>query len=223
MTREPINYGVRSFDLGDERENQRIETNARHLSVLQADDTASIRLGDPGASAIPVRYLETLTLPDLINRIYLSNPSGSGKLTLLFGVEEVNSSVTTPEVKGRIDVEDRAAREIGKARLQDSGGVLVDPAQELPSIITDTTSSAGASSAAQLQLGKRRSAFDVAYSLTGSATVTIEVSADGTTWRTHTVKNDDTDGTLTEDTAFEYVRAYADANLNAIELSGKGV
>jgi hypothetical protein len=218
-----MNYGVREFDLSSTRDNKRIRTSAEHISVLKAEDTATLRLDTVNSAPIPVRFLESLTFPDRVSQLYLSNPSGSGKLTLLFGVDDVNSSVTSPEISGTVDVSDRAAREIGKARLQDSGGVLIDPAKELPSIITDTTTATGSGSAAELQLGNRRSAFDVAYSLTGSATVTVEVSSDGATWRTHTVKDDDTDGTLTEDTAFEYVRAYADANLNAIELSAKGV
>ena len=45
-------------------------------------------------------------------------------------VREVNIESGTVEVDSLIDIEDRASREIGKARVQNSAGTLVDPATE---------------------------------------------------------------------------------------------
>lgn len=159
-----------------------------------------------------------------------------------------------------IDVSDRQGRKIGKARLMDSDGVLIDPAtgdvsaeqprevetwnagtlpvdagtarkitewtagilsvEAAAGPITDQTTTTGASNAAELQLGQR-SQVDVAYDLSATATVTVEASSDGSTWRQREQISTDGEGTILINCAFEYVRAYADSNLNSIEIGAK--
>lgn len=263
-SRQVLNYGVREFDLTTSRTNERIDVNASEITILRADDSVKLRIGDPQSAPIDLRRLESIKIPEGIRQLYLTNSSGTGRLEILFGISGVDASAGGSEIEGIVDVEDRSAREIGKARLEDKGGKLINPASEAtlsstlsreiaqwnagtlnvdteftepfdvsastvdvdpdPSILTASTSNTGSSNAAEIQLGKKRVAFDVAYDLSGSATITVEVSSDGTTWRTfQTVNSSGTNSTLTEDTAFEYVRAYADQNLNTLEMSSKGV
>ena len=61
--------------------------------------------------------------------------------------------------------------------------------------------------------------------MSGAATVTIEVSTDGATWRPfESISVSQATAEIAQiDTAYQHVRAHADANLNTLELSGKGV
>lgn len=255
-------YGVREFDLSTARTNEKITIRADNFAILTAEDAATIRVNSPDASPIPVREISGLTISGDegepgIQRIYLSNNSGTGKLRLLTGFGVASGDTSTP-TDDTTDVSDRAARELGKARVEDSGGVLVDPATDgadtpdlreianwsagtltvtddgnfdvdsnatltAPALVTDVTSSSGSGSAAQLQLGKERAAFDVYYDFASDQTLEIEVSKDGSTWRTFKQVTTTQNGFETEDTAYEYVRAYAAADVNTIEMSGKGV
>ena len=149
-----------------------------------------------------------------------------------------------------VNVTDRAGREIGKARMQDSGGTLIDPATsndvtgEQPREVatwsagtlstdpgtvaveaangpsTDRTTATGASNAAALQLGERES-VDVAYDLAGDATVTVEVRRDGGNWHERESNTYSGEGVILISTAFTEIRAYADSNLNEIEVAGQ--
>lgn len=120
---------------------------------------------------------------------------------------------------------DRSTREVGKVRVEESDGTLIDPIDSADSEpITATTSSAGEANAAQLQLGNLRTYVDVAYDLSGVADIVVEGSTDGADWWELDRQSDDSArGVIPGDTAFEYVRAYATANLNEIEMSSKGV
>jgi hypothetical protein len=273
---QQINYGIREFDLTEPRDLERVNVRAENIAVLRADDTAQIRINTQQAAPINPRELSGITVPSDddspgIERLYISNDPGTGLLRLLIGFGGTAGATETPS-RDEVDVANREAREIGKARMQDSGGVLIDPAtdggdtpdkrdivawnagtlpvdpgtvtvdsltntlsreitawtagaiaRDMPAILTDQTTGTGSANAASLQLGADRTAFDVAYDLNGAATITIEVSSDGATWRTFKTVDDDGAATITEDTAFDHVRAYADANVNAIEMSAKGV
>lgn len=91
-------------------------------------------------------------------------------------------------------------------------------------VITDTTTSTGSGSAAQLDLGDNRKDVDVFYDTSGSATVTIEVSKNASDWRQFNAENPTSakKELIQMDTSYRHVRAYADQNLNRIELSSKG-
>jgi hypothetical protein len=91
-------------------------------------------------------------------------------------------------------------------------------------IITDTTTSTGSASAAQLDLGDNRKDVDIHYDLSGAGTVTIEVSKNNSDWRAFSSESPTSAeaDVLQIDTSYRYVRVYADQNLNLIELSSKG-
>lgn len=127
-------YGVREFDLSTKRENKKITIKADNFAILSAEDSATIRVNSPDASAIPVREISGLTIAGEqgdpgIERIYLSNNAGSGKLRLLTGFGVASGDTSTP-TDDTTDVSNREARELGKARLEESGGTLIDPATD---------------------------------------------------------------------------------------------
>jgi hypothetical protein len=221
-----IDYGVRSFDLGTARDNKRIPLRGRHLSVLAADAEATIRLGDGQASGIPARKIQSISLPKDVENIYLSNPANSGELILLNGLEGTEASVPSPD--STFDLTDDSARELGKARIQDSGGVLIDPFdQSDASAITADDSGTGSGNAAEATLGPLRSAVNVHVDTSGAATLTVEVSPDGgTSWLQYDTVQYSAATTQVEayaDVAFADVRAYLDQNRNGVTLASKGV
>lgn len=80
---------------------------------------------------------------------------------------------------------------------------------------------AGENNAAELDMGALRSIFDVFVDTSGEATLTVEVSSDGETWRPHDSIDyaGDTDEMEQFDTAFQHVRAYLDQNHTTVEIS----
>jgi hypothetical protein len=137
-TAQSIDYGIRSFDLATARDNERVNIRANNLAILDADDAATIRFNDPQNAGIEVRKISSITIPpddgreSGIERIYLSNPAGSGRLTLLTGFAGASGSTSTPS-DDTTDVSDRAAREVGKIRLQDENQTLIKPDNPLTS------------------------------------------------------------------------------------------
>jgi hypothetical protein len=221
-----LNYGIRKFDLSKPRTNERVEVTTQEIVVLRADDSVEIRIGDQQASPIPLRQLESIKIPDGIRQLYLSNSAGTGTLTLLLGISGVDASAGGSEIEGIVDVDDRASREIGKARVQDPGGTLIDPRKIAASDpVTDTDSGTGASNAAQLELGPVRKTVDFYVETSGSATLTVEVSTGGTTWREFdTVSYSGLTSEVEQyETSYRYVRAYLNQNRTIIEASAKGV
>jgi hypothetical protein len=224
-TNRALNYGVRSFDLGNSRTNERVEVRTDEIVVLRADDSVDLRIGDERASPIPLRQLESIKIPDGIQHVYLSNSSGTGELVLLFGVSGVDASAGGSEISGTVDVQDRAARELGKTRIEDPSGVLVDPREIAGSDpVTDTDSGTGASNAAQLDLESVRTIVDFYVSTSGAATLTVEVSTGGNTWREFdTVDYTSATSEVEQyETGYRFVRAYLDQNRTVIEASAKG-
>jgi hypothetical protein len=132
-------YGIREFDLSDPRDDELLQLpSATYLATLDAPAEAYLRLGSETARRIDLRSLDSIKLDSPIGQAYLSNPGNTGTLRLLAGkagnieitpeqtidaIEDITGTVTTNPT-------DRAAREIGKIRAQDSGGVLIDPATE---------------------------------------------------------------------------------------------
>lgn len=90
---------------------------------------------------------------------------------------------------------------------------------------SDTTSSAGASNAATINLGDAKTNVDVFVDVSGAADLTVEVSTDGSTWRqADTVSY----GSASTDfqqyhLAYQHVRAYVSANATTVEVVGRGV
>lgn len=132
-----VDYGIRSFDLSQQRDNERVNIRADNLAVLDADDSATIRINDPQNAEIDVRKISSITIPPKdrengIQRIYLSNQSGTGRLTFLTGFAGASGSTDTP-AGDTTDVSDRAARDVGKVRLEDESQTLIKPDNPLPS------------------------------------------------------------------------------------------
>jgi hypothetical protein len=129
-------YGVREFDLSTARDNRKVTIKADNFAILSAEDSATIRVNSPDASAIPVREISGLTIAGEegdpgIERIYLSNSSGTGKLRLLTGFGVASGDTSTP-TDDTTDVSNRSARELGKARLETKDGTLVSSSNPLP-------------------------------------------------------------------------------------------
>lgn len=102
----------------------------------------------------------------------------------------------------------------------------VDEAQEQESEEdpwADSTSEPGQSEAAELELGTGSTPFDLYYEIETSATISIEVSQDGSTWRPfETIDaggSDPATGFMQIETTYSNVRVYAeDVTENDLEV-----
>lgn len=91
--------------------------------------------------------------------------------------------------------------------------------------VSASTSSAGSSNAAQIDLGSVSTEVDVFVDTSGAADLTVEVSTDGSTWReadTNSYGSDTTDFRQ-YDIAYQHVRAYLSANTTTVEVVGRGI
>jgi hypothetical protein len=224
-------YGVREFDLSTARDNRKVTIKADNFAILSAEDSATIRVNSPDASAIPVREISGLTISGEegdpgIERIYLSNSSGTGKLRLLTGFGVASGDTSTP-TDDTTDVSNRAARELGKARIEDSGGVLIDPFNpDQVSQVSSSTTTAG--NYATVDLGDTRTSVGIVADVSGSATLDIEVSQDGSFGgEEHTVENISYSSATVAleqfEFAYQHVRAKVDSNLTELEIVGRGI
>ncbi|WP_459194710.1 hypothetical protein [Halosimplex sp. J119] len=139
--------------------------------------------------------------------------------------EETLSSTLSREIAqwsaGTLPVEQQTP-----VALEDTTGTQVDPLDQGDAeVVTATDSGTGSGNAAELDLGALRSAFDVFVDTTGSATLTVQVSTDGQTWRTFETINYSSDTEMIEqfETSYQHVRAYLDQARNVVEMSAKGV
>ena len=148
---------------------------------------------------------------------------------------EIDSVVTVDQIEEIVEITTGEALDVSAATvpteqqspvgIENKNGVQIDPltrGDHWP--IDDQTTSVGASNAAQLALGPHRKAVDVFYDVSGAATVSLEVSTDGATWRQLHAEALDAAGSdiLQFETAYQYIRAYADQNLNTLEIASKG-
>jgi hypothetical protein len=124
------------------------------------------------------------------------------------------------------DLTSQTGRNLGKARLMDSGEVLVDPAENVDGASTaSTTTATGSGSAAAVSVPDGRTAVTAAWDLSGSATVTVEVSPDGgTNWyQEYQVSPGSAEtNTINFTTGFDDVRVFVDQNLNRASIGAKG-
>jgi len=127
------------------------------------------------------------------------------------------------------DVGDRAGRNIGKARLMDSTGTLLDPVdQSDASQITDQDSGTGSANAAQLDLGDLRQSFDIHVDTSGDATLTVEVSTSGKfSGEERTFASISYTGASQEieqfETKYQHIRAFLDQNRTLVEIAARGM
>jgi hypothetical protein len=100
---------------------------------------------------------------------------------------------------------------------------LTTAAEQIDASTTDT----GASNAAVLNLEEVRSDVDVVTDVSGSATLTIEVSAtgefSGEEHEADTVSLNAGVDFRQYDFAYQHIRGYVDANLTELELVARGV
>jgi hypothetical protein len=229
--RNRTDYGVRQFDLSTARDNVEVVIKADNLAILEAEDNADIRINSPTNSAIPVRSISSISIPPKddkngIQRIYLSNPAGTGTLTILSGFAGASGSTSTPS-DAATDITDRAARELGKARVEDSAGVLIDPFNpDQVSQVSDSTTTA--TNYATIDLGATRTAVGIVADVSGSATLTIEVSSSGSfAGEEHAVDSLSYSSASTNleqyDFAYQHVRASVNQNLTELEIVGRGI
>ena len=88
----------------------------------------------------------------------------------------------------------------------------------------DQDSGTGSGNAAELQLGATRSVVDIHVDTSGDATLTVEVSTDGSTWRRlDTVSYTGASQYIEQyDTAYPHIRAYLNQNRTLVEMAAKG-
>jgi hypothetical protein len=109
-------------------------------------------------------------------------------------------------------------------QVEDSGGTNIDPlARQDTSPVTGSTGTAGTD--VPLVLGDYRKDVDWFVDVSGAATLTVEVRADGGTWRTFDTVDYSSATTEVEQysTSFAEMRASVDQNLTTLEGSAKGV
>lgn len=231
--------GRRTFDLTTDREHESnyelVQIPAvSTINVESSDSEAFLHFGTPTSDGFSTfeysKFKFERTSPEVM---YLENSAGAtGSLTLTMGVDmdpetdlkidsvdSISSTVTT-------DVTNDTTREIGKARVMDSGGVLVDPLDDAEmQPVSASTSLAGASNAAAIDAGAYRTTVTASYDLSGAADVSVEVSADNVTWLPYATVSESAAATGSVDvsTGFRYVRAYASASVNTVAIGGKGV
>lgn len=90
---------------------------------------------------------------------------------------------------------------------------------------SDSTTASGSSNAAVVDLGPVKTNVDVFVDTSGAADLTVEVSTDGSTWRqadTNSYGSATTD-LRQYDFAYQHVRVYLSANVNTLEVVGRGL
>lgn len=239
---ESVLYGVKTFDLSTDRaieddyELIRLP-NARSITPVTVPDECYLHFGDARSPAVDLReYVgQQFTVQDenrTFGAVYLENPTGAtGTLEIFHGAEvgvQSNPEVSKVQrIDQAVDVSNRSGREIGKARLEESGGTLIDPAQNADgAAATASAAGTGSVNAAAIAVPDGRRTVTVAYDVSGAAVITVEVSPDGgTTWYPLTSYSPGSaeSAANTVETGFADVRAYVDANLNSLHIGAKGV
>lgn len=236
---QPAQYGVRTFDLSVPRTLERVNIRADQFAILRADDSVEIRINAKDNAPIDAREVSSISIPPSgdretgIERLYISNSAGTGKLKILTGFGGTTGDTDQP-TGDEVDVTNRPAREIGKARVQDSAGVLVDPATE--STLADVNANVqgadgsplfaeGSTDATPVSLQiENRTTVDLYVDVSGSATLTVEARTDQSDWRTIEIINYSSNVEVVEQlsVAFGEVRATVDQALNQLEIHASG-
>lgn len=90
---------------------------------------------------------------------------------------------------------------------------------------SESTDSAGSGNAAEIDLGRVSTKVDVFVDTSGDADLTVEVSTDGSTWRS--ADTNSYTGSSSDfrqyDFAYQHVRAHLNQNINTVEVVGRGI
>lgn len=91
--------------------------------------------------------------------------------------------------------------------------------------VADDTDGTGSANAAAVDLGEYRTNVDVFVDVAGAATLTVEVSTDGSTWREADSVDYASESTDLQQyhLAYQHVRAYVDQNVTTVEVVGRGL
>lgn len=139
-----------------------------------------------------------------------------GNVTFHYAVNNFQVNIFTPSKSIINQIEN----------IQEIGGTTqsgYDLANLKAQILTGSTTGIGSGNAAQIQMTERESLVDVFVDVSGAATLTVEVSKDGSNWLSFDSKSYSAaaEETRQYQTAFEYIRAYVDANITKIVVSAK--
>lgn len=157
------------------------------------------------------------------------------------------SSLYNEGVGDEVDVTDDSGRELGIVEQvrQDIGTTPDQPLDVSDATVTvtddttfnvnrigtatpvdDSTTATGSANAAQVSTGNYRSSGTVSWDVSGAATITVEGSNDGgSNWYVIDEFNPGSAEVNGEPIrfAFDDIRAYADANLNELNVAAKGI
>lgn len=165
-------------------------------------------------------------------RVDLENNNAGTISVSLEGVNGPASEETLAQIADSLQTED-ASDQIRVDLENNNAGTLTvshegvsDPLDGSDmTAVSDTTSATGSGSAAGVDLGDHRTAVSVGWDVSGAAQITVEGSNDGSTW--HPIRRfnpgaAEIDG-VDLSAGWSHVRVYADANVNDLSVSGKGV
>lgn len=229
--------GELTFDLSEAR-GQGVEEppetfigGATTVVIENAPSEAYVRFGSPTNPRYDTDTWQGFRFDTPPRYMFVENPAGTGTLRVVTGEgdAELTPKQTIRAVSDSVefDVSSRSGRNLGKSRLMDSAGVLVDPLHEGSGAFRSATDSGtGAGNAATVTTGPVRTNVDVFVDTSGSATLTVEVSPDdGSTWRYLDTVSYSSSTTEMEqyDTVYPDVRAYLDQNRNVVELATGGI
>lgn len=130
-------YGTKTFDLSAARgaPGEMVQVRAiNYIGAVSVPDECYIRLGREEGSRIDLRNLDNIMVEPFDN-VWIENPAGAGEVLLTFSTFPISTGGVIREITEitgttTSNVTDRSARELGKARMQDSGGVLIDPREQ---------------------------------------------------------------------------------------------
>ena len=197
-------------------------TEGYRVSVLKSG-SGPVRLSHSRAYASDGQEFprgSTFTVGDLRGTsVYAHAPGGDVALT----IEDASFSILNPF---RTSLSGSSTATGGDSvQVEDTAGAVIDPFDQgqIEGISASTTAT-GAGNAASLSLGHYRNKVDILADVNGSATVTVEVQDGAGTWVPFDTFSVSSPGdTLQVETVADDIRAYADQNLDRLELASKGV
>lgn len=143
--------------------------------------------------------------------------------------EQLDTALSATDV-ALLTATSKALNDVGQdelvSRLADSTGAQIDPFDESQlGPKTSTTTGTGSANAASVDLGQYIRHFSINFDSSGSSSLTVEVSTDNSSWRSFDSQSfSSANQDIYEyNTAFRYVRAYVDQNINRVEISARGI
>lgn len=187
---------------------------------------------DVGVLTYLSRALNSQDLDEFITRVTDSSGTQIDPLT-----QDPLQSVGSDQL--RVDLQNNNAGTLpveqqSPVGIEDDTGTQVAPLNQNDATpLTGTATASGSANAISFDLGTLRASVDFFYDLAADGELHVEVSTDGSTWRSFlTVNTADANvpqsDVIQYETAYKHTRAYADgaladADVNQLEASAKGV